>query len=141
MFNRPPPKPPGFPDSIDFELTDFADARHALDEVPPGVIEVQQLKPGYWEQRRRKSVATDKALTGGSLDWIMGMPPELRPAVLADRYPRVVNMVAAAWTDVERCITTLDELIVDHRGGRKGFSVEVDSELRALRRYRIALGR
>ena len=71
----------------------------------------------------------------------MGMPPELRPAVLADRYPRVVNMVAAAWTDVERCITTLDELIVDHRGGRKGFSVEVDSELRALRRYRIALGR
>ena len=46
MFNRPPPKPPGFPDSIDFELTDFADARHALDEVPPGVIEVQQLKPG-----------------------------------------------------------------------------------------------
>jgi len=140
MFNRPPPKPPAA-DSIDFELTDFADARHALDDMPPGVKEVQQLKPGYWEQRRRKPVATDKALAGSSLDWIISLPPELRPAELADRYPRVVNMISAAWNDIDRCVATLDELIVDHRGGRKGFSTEVDTALRALRRYRIALGR
>ncbi|HEY2929045.1 hypothetical protein [Piscinibacter sp.] len=133
MFSRPPPKNAPPPGSIDFELTDFADARHALDDLPPGVSEVQHLlKPGYWEQRRRKPVPSDRALTGVALDWLIHLPPAVRPRNLSERYPRVVNAIAERWDNVERSLVMLEDLIVDHRGGRKGFTPEVDAELRAL---------
>jgi len=144
MFSRPPPKNTPPPGSIDFELTDFADARHALDDLPPGVSEVQHLlQPGYWEQRRRKPVASDRALTGVALDWLIHLPPAARPANLAERYPRVVNAIAGRWDNLERSLLMLEDLIVDHRGGRKGFASEVDAELRALLalREKIAAGR
>ena len=41
MSNPAPPKPAPPPGSIDFELTDFDDARQAMDELPAGVAEVQ----------------------------------------------------------------------------------------------------
>jgi hypothetical protein len=36
-------KPGAAPDGIDFELTDFGDARKAMDDLPPGVVEVQRM--------------------------------------------------------------------------------------------------
>ena len=79
MFGQQPPKPPRPIGTIDFELTDFEDARHVLDDLPPGVAEAKHLLPGYWEQQRRKSVPTDRALTGAAMDWVIRLPPALRP--------------------------------------------------------------
>ena len=134
----PSPKS-GSPDSIDFELTDFDEARHALDELPAGVREVHRLAPGYWEQRRRGPVPTDRALAGTTLDWLLRLPPRVQPRHLAERYPRVVNAIASTWGDRQRSVAVLDDLIVDHRGGRRGFSPDVDAELHALRDYRAEL--
>ena len=108
MLNHPPPKPPAPPPgSIDFELTDFEDARHVLDDLPPGVIESKHLQPGFWEEQRRKPVATDRALTGLAMDWVIGLPAALRPHAMCEHFPRVANAIAVAWADTAYSVLEL----------------------------------
>jgi hypothetical protein len=133
MTHPSPQKRPTPPGSIEFELTDIEHARLALEELPEGVDKVPTLALNYWEQKRRKPVATDRALQGSTIDWLLKLPPPLRPRELCDRFPRAANALAAAWRDVEQRIEALDELLADRRGNRRGFPPEVRSELQALR--------
>ena len=135
MFDQPPPKPPRPPGTIDFELTDFEDARHVLDDLPPGVAEAKHLQPGYWEEQRRKSVATDRALTGAAMDWVIRLPAALRPHATCEQFPRVINAIAAAWPDVAYSRQVVDHMLNDYRGGRRGFPEAVRRELAALVAY------
>ncbi len=128
-------------DPIEFELTDLDTARQALDDLPPGVAEVRRLSPGYWEQRRRPPAPTDRALAGPTLDWIARLPPAVRPAHLAERFPRVANQLAMTWSSGMQCSAAFDDLLVDHRGGRHGFPYDVEAELKGLREYRRVLTR
>ena len=125
--------PPG---SIEFELTDLSDARHALDDLPPGVREREQLEPGFWEQRRRKPAPTDRALTGAAIDWLIKLPADVRPRALSEQFPRVANVLAQAWYDGAQGDALLRRLLVDDRGGRRGFPAEVEAELRRLAQLR-----
>ncbi|MDP1691221.1 MAG: hypothetical protein Q8L49_04580 [Burkholderiaceae bacterium] len=131
MFSPPPPKPPP-PGSIDFEITDFEHARQVLDDLPAGIIEVKHMQPGFWERQRRKSTPTDRALTGAAMDWVIGLPPGLRPHATCEHFPRVVNALAGAWADSAYSVQVLDHMINDYRGGRRGFPVAVQQELAAL---------
>lgn len=136
----PKKKPPSHDfGAIEFELTDVHSAREVLDANPPGIEEVKRLKPGYWEGQRRTPVATDRAMAGATLDWLLGLPAQVRPTQTAERYPRVANRIAQAWLNSQRCDETLKELLLDHRGGRRGFPPEVQRELRALKQYRSHL--
>lgn len=128
-----PAKPPD--GSIDFELTDFLSARSALDELPEGVLEAQAMKQGGWEAQRRKPVASDRALTGIALDWLMALPHDLRPRKLCESFPRVVNLVAQQWPDPIRRMAVLDGLLVDSRGTRRGFPPEELREIQLLRHH------
>lgn len=125
--------------AFEFEITDFDTARQALDELPAGIAEIQRLKPGYWEARRRPAEPTDRALSGMALDWLSNLPPTVRPARLAERYPRLANQIALNWASGMRCAETFDDLLVDRRGGRHGFPYEVEIELRGLKEYRRVL--
>lgn len=120
------------PDSFDFELTDFDEARQALEEPPAGVREMANLTPGYWEARRRKILPSDKALTGAAIDWLISLPSEIRPKALCDRFPRIVNQLALWWDDRTLATDALKHLLSDERGGRKGFAQEVADELNRL---------
>lgn len=134
-MNRDPTAPPsGLPDAFEFEITDFTTARAELDRPPPGVGRVAELEPGYWEQRRRKPQASDRALTGAAIDWVLALPPSLRPRKLCEQYPRVANALADAWRDPFERKRVLDDLLTDRRGGRRGFPLEVLGEIEALRR-------
>jgi hypothetical protein len=126
------PKPPPPPGTIELEFTDFETARQALDLPPEGLDRVASFAPDYWEQRRRKPVPSDRALTSEALQWLISLPQEVRPRLLCDRYPRVANALALIWDRPER-LPALDALLTDRRGGRKGFAPEITSELRALR--------
>lgn len=132
--------PPAPADAINFEITDFAEARRALDEPPSGVAEVATFSPDHWEQRRRRPHPQDRALTGMTIDWFLELPPELRPRELCERYPRVANMVAAAWSKAEVRASVLNSLLVDARGRRNGFPVKVRIEIVALQRSTFTAG-
>jgi len=128
----PPPKSAPPPGAIDFELTDFEDARRSLDELPPGVVEAQRLRAGDWSATRRKPLPTDRALTGAAMDWVIGLAPTLRPHATCEQFPRVINAIAQAWPDVAYSLQVLEHMINDYRGGRRGFPVAVQHELQAL---------
>jgi hypothetical protein len=130
------PTNPLDPGSIDFELTDFDDARHALNELPPGVEEAQHLRPGYWEGRRRTPVATDRALAGPTIDWVIGLPSHLRPAQLCEHFPRIANLMASVWHDQRRCDAVFASLLTDTRGSRHGFPATIEHEVHRLSAFR-----
>ena len=124
--------PPAF-DALEFELTDLSDARHALDELPAGVMTAQTLAPGYWLERRRKPTATDRALTGAAIDWLLRLPERLRPTATCERFPRIVNAIAASWAQPAERDALLDNLLGNGRSQRAGFPLQVRTEIEALR--------
>lgn len=74
-----------------------------------------------------------------TLRWLMALPEHVRPVELTRRYPRIANKIAGLWRQVARCEQYLDGLVVDRRGGRKGFPLAVANELAVLRRHYAAL--
>jgi hypothetical protein len=141
MHEHSPGSSPTPPGAIEFELTDLGDARQALDDLPPGVREREQLEPGYWEQRRRRALPSDRALTGAAIDWLMTLPAEVRPHALCEQFPRVANVIADAWIDVQAGNRLFDRLLRDDRGGRRGFPPAVEQELRRLAEFRVRRAR
>ena len=121
--------------ALEFEVTDFAEARAALDALPAGVLAVQRAQPGYWERQRRDPVPADKALTGAAIEWMLSLPRQVRPNVAADRYPRVVNAIAAAWIVPANRRAVVEHYLTDSRGMRRGFPLAVQAELEALRHF------
>jgi hypothetical protein len=132
MAHNRSPSPEAPPGAISFEVADLADARRSLDELPAGVAELAKSAPNYWEQRRRKPQPEDRALTGATIDWLLALPPNLRPQALCERYPRVANMIATAWPHIEERRSLLHSLLRDARGGRKGFPAGVRREIEVL---------
>jgi len=61
------------------------------------------------------------------------LPEAVRPRQLALRYARLANRICEAWKEPHKCEKLLDELMMDRRGGRKGFPLQVANELATLR--------
>jgi hypothetical protein len=127
---------PPVPGSLEFEQTDLEQARNAHLVAPAGVDEVNRLQPGFWDGRRRAKVATDRAMSGATLDWVIALPAHLRPKQLCDKYPRIANRLAAAWADHDACIALLVGLLDDSRERRRGFPVVLRQEVQRLIEYR-----
>jgi hypothetical protein len=131
---------PRHPGSIDFEPTDLSEARKVLDLLPDGLAEVTSISQG-WADRRRRPTPTDRALTGASIDWLVGLPSSVRPTALCNQYPRIANALAEAWPDKERCDSVLAALRADQRGKRQGFAPAIQLEIERLRAYRGGMRR
>lgn len=132
MAQRPSDtRPPDF-EALEFEATNFDEARQALEELPPGVAELSRRDSGQWIVRRRASLPSDRALTGGALEWLLSLPPALRPEQLSQHFPRLVNALAAAWLHPPRARALLEDLLVDRRGDRRGLPRAMHEEVHAL---------
>ncbi|MEP7300148.1 MAG: hypothetical protein ABI699_01360 [Caldimonas sp.] len=136
----PPKKQPGSPAStwqdegLEFELTDFGDAKRVLDDESISQFHVATLdSPEHWKRARRAKLPTDRALSGRTIDWLLSLPSGLRPQKLSSQFPRVANALAEAWGEPHECQAALDKLLHSERKGRKGFPPEVNYELIALR--------
>jgi hypothetical protein len=68
--------------------------------------------------------------------WFETLPSKVQPSALMRQFPRIANLIAAAWDDLVQFETYMDSLLTDNRGGRKGFPSDVIAELRALAIYR-----
>ena len=67
--------------------------------------------------------------------WIATLPRHVRPVALLQQYPRIANVMARAWGDPAMFRGYVFELLIDRRGGRRGFPEKVRAELLALRTY------
>lgn len=132
-----PPPPSNWQDEgLEFEITDFGDARRVLDDesISQFTVAVND-SPAHWKRVRRASLPTDRALSGRTIDWLLSLPSNLRPQHLTTKFPRVANALAEAWGEPEECQAALEKLLFCERKGRKGFPLEVQNELTALREW------
>jgi hypothetical protein len=83
---------------------------------------------------RSPSNPRDKKLSSLAQVWCDGLPPELRPVHLCERYVRVSNRLALCWGDPVLIERLFSELLNERRGAqlRKGFPPLVQRELLAL---------
>jgi hypothetical protein len=102
------------------------------------------------EERRRLLEAqraplreADRALALETRLWMLRLPPTLRPTALAEAYPRVANRIARDWIDGFMIDVCFEDLLIDRRGGRRGFPSTVLREIRRLhhfnRRHRVLI--
>ena len=69
------------------------------------------------------------------------LPPEMRLVALRGEYPRILNHIAALWDEPRELDRYFESLMIDARGGRRGFPFRVIAEIAELRSYRARLGR
>jgi len=117
---------------MDFEEVSIDEARDVLQALPPDVARVLEGVPGYWQNNRRPPLATDRALTGRAMEWLGHLPESIRPHLTVVRYPRIINVIAAAWPVASHRSDLFDHLLNDRRIGRRGFPVDIEREIAAL---------
>jgi hypothetical protein len=113
---------------LEFEIVSVAEAKRAL--------EGEQAKQPDASQCVEKRVRiSQERLLHITRVWLASLPQEVRPINLVENFPRIANRLRYLWKNVARCEAYLDDLLVDRRGDRKGFPLEVSQELTALRDY------
>ena len=90
--------------------------------------------PGEDWTKRRKS-EPGNGLLKPTFAWASTLPVEAQPRSLMYKFPRIANLLAAMWPDPNSFRRYMDDLLVDKRGNRQGFPVDVLKELFELRAY------
>jgi hypothetical protein len=70
-----------------------------------------------------------------TIRWVAKLPDEVRPIKLLKTFPRIANALARVWSHPAECQAYMEDLIVDRRGNRSGFPIEVLENLLTLRDY------
>jgi hypothetical protein len=86
-----------------------------------------------WSKRRKNEPAN--GLLKPTFAWASTLPGEVQPRSLLYKFPRIANLLAAMWPDANSFRRYIDDLLVDKRGSRQGFPVDVLRELFELRAY------
>jgi len=84
---------------------------------------------------RRQNTTTVNRLLSSTIDWLVALPPNVRPLALVTKYPRLANRIAQEWREPSACRKDFDDLVYDKRGTRQGFPPDVYVDLLGLRDY------
>ncbi len=88
---------------------------------------------GDWTNRRKTEPSN--GLLKPTFAWASTLPVEVQPRSLLYKFPRIANLLAAMWPDPNSFRRYIDDLLVDKRGNRQGFPVDVLRELFELRAH------
>ena len=88
-----------------------------------------------WVLAKRRTTEPANGLLKPTFAWASTLPIEIQPRSLLYKFPRIANLLAAMWPDPNSFRRYVDDLLVDKRGSRQGFPVEILRELFALRGY------
>lgn len=91
--------------------------------------------PGEPGAPERHPADRDEALRAEALRWLEDLPEPVRPCRLPAAYARIANEIARRWRDPDGCLAYLNDVLVDRRGTRQGFPMEVALELARLKSY------
>jgi len=86
-----------------------------------------------WAGRRKAQPV--EVLLPATQRWLDSLPREIRPRALAQRFPRLANLFAINWGNPNDCVDFISSLLVDRRGGRRGFPGDVLQDIHNLRVY------
>jgi hypothetical protein len=111
---------------IAYEKVTMAEAKRVHDGAPPDA----SLQD--WTKRRAGPDA-EELIREETSAWMRELPVDVRPAHLAERFPRVANKICVLWTQPLRCAAYLSDLLIARRAKRQGFPAEVALEIGNLR--------
>jgi hypothetical protein len=77
----------------------------------------------------------DRVMLSATHIWLRRLPPRLHPKHLCRYHPHLANRLATCWGDRSRVKQFMDDLLTDRRGGRKGLSARVKTELLWVERF------
>jgi hypothetical protein len=117
--------------SIEFEKVSFEDARKALETTV-----MADAAKGWRGKRAPEPV---EPLLDATVRWMDELPAALRPVAVARDFPRIANRLCEWWKRPARCEEYFAQLLMDHRGGRKGFPHAVAMELSKLGAHHATL--
>jgi hypothetical protein len=95
--------------------------------------DVRSQNDEYWQAKRASHPAS--GLLRPTVNWASALPSDARPNALLTKFPRIANLVAVLWQDPNSLRRYLDDLLVDKRGNRQGFPLDVLRELFAIRAH------
>jgi len=75
----------------------------------------------------------DGQIDGQTQAWLASIEPDVRPRVLQETFPRILNQMAALWERPAQMDRYFADLLLDVRGNRHGFPLQVILELSALK--------
>ena len=119
-------------DGLEFEVTNLDQARDALEELPLGMKARSRSDASDSTFRRKPITARDRIVSPQAWSWLESLPSEVRPKALVVQFPHVVNQLALLWRSDADCLHHLRNLMIDERGGRRGFPVAVADEISKL---------
>lgn len=85
-----------------------------------------------WKKLRRSSAPPENTLGANAECWMKKLPESLVPHALAEKYPRIINRIARNWDAPSAMADIFEDLLIDKRGGRKGFDMNIHEEIREL---------
>ena len=85
--------------------------------------------------QRRSLTADDLRLSAEAKALLESLNSHVRPKLLPERFPRVMNEIARLWRRPAHLDRYLEDLLIDKRRGRQGFSMAVVLELSTLKDY------
>jgi hypothetical protein len=68
-----------------------------------------------------------------TVKWMESLGDDTRPKEIPTVYPRIANALCRLWNTPKACLTYLDELLIDRRGGRTGFPGGIVLEIASLK--------
>ena len=86
-----------------------------------------------WAGRRKAQPV--EVLLPATQRWLNSLPREIRPRALVEQFPRLANLFAVNWGNPNECVDFISSLLVDRRGGRRGFPGDVLQDIHNLRLY------
>jgi hypothetical protein len=86
-----------------------------------------------WEHLRK--AISDERLLPATVSWAARLPEPVRPYALMRDYPRVANRIAASSSSPVALAECLADLLIDRRGGRRGFPAAAAQDLLRLRAH------
>ena len=86
-----------------------------------------------WAGRRKAQPV--EVLLPATRRWLDSLPKDARPRALAEQFPRLANLIAVNWNSPNDCTAFISSLLLDQRGGRRGFPGDVLQDIQNLRVY------
>ncbi len=99
------------------------------------VLETRSAALPSWQSTRGPKLDFDKTLRPDAKAWLSLLPEEARPHELCAAYPRIANRFAMIWANRPAVRSYFDDLLIDKRGGRIGFTPQIKEELERLRAH------
>ena len=83
----------------------------------------------------RRGAGTPEPIAAQTVRWLASLPEDIRPQQLPESFTHVANKLGHVWEQPETCLAYFDDLLLDRRGGRRGFPLDVAMELAGLKNH------